>query len=223
MWIYILRQERFYSKYFPKLLDDLEKRKRLRQKKARDEKRRERRIEIEENKKQGKCKYNWAGHNTSWKWFSEKYTKIHLSLTICLHLCVPSDPEVHIGLENLQHFPAFGSPPHNSSPPIQPDFTFAPPSPLSSSPSAGKSSCCFRNLLCHIFTLIVSRRFMAHDERYELSISSTVLDGMRFPSLNGQSPSPIVGSVEDDSHCMSFAQVCMANTHINYWLKLPLS
>ncbi|XP_022612014.1 RING finger protein 10 [Seriola dumerili] len=112
--------------------DDLEKRKRLRQKKARDEKRREKRIEIEENKKQGKY------------------------------------PEVHIGLENLQHFPAFGSPPHNSSPPIQPDFTFAPPSPLSSSPSS---------------------------------------DGMRFPSLNGQSPSPVVGSVEDDSHCMSFAQM----------------
>uniref|UniRef100_A0AAQ6AF28 E3 ubiquitin-protein ligase RNF10 n=1 Tax=Amphiprion ocellaris TaxID=80972 RepID=A0AAQ6AF28_AMPOC len=112
--------------------DDLEKRKRLRQKKARDEKRREKRIEIEENKKQGKY------------------------------------PEVHIGLENLQHFPAFGSPPHNSSPPIQPDFTFAPPSPLSSSPSS---------------------------------------DGMRFPSLNVSSP--IVGSVEDDSHCMSFAQVCM--------------
>uniref|UniRef100_A0AAQ5XPA0 E3 ubiquitin-protein ligase RNF10 n=1 Tax=Amphiprion ocellaris TaxID=80972 RepID=A0AAQ5XPA0_AMPOC len=84
--------------------DDLEKRKRLRQKKARDEKRREKRIEIEENKKQGKY------------------------------------PEVHIGLENLQHFPAFGSPPHNSSPPIQPDFTFAPPSPLSSSPSSGKIS-----------------------------------------------------------------------------------
>uniref|UniRef100_A0A8C9U7G2 E3 ubiquitin-protein ligase RNF10 n=1 Tax=Serinus canaria TaxID=9135 RepID=A0A8C9U7G2_SERCA len=34
--------------------DDLEKRKRLRQKKARDERRRERRIEMEENKKQGK-------------------------------------------------------------------------------------------------------------------------------------------------------------------------
>ncbi|XP_042344319.1 RING finger protein 10 isoform X1 [Plectropomus leopardus] len=112
--------------------DDLEKRKRLRQKKVRDEKRREKRIEIEENKKQGKY------------------------------------PEVHIGLENLQHFPAFGSPPHNSSPPIQPDFTFAPPSPLSCSPSS---------------------------------------DGMRFPSLNGQSSSPVVGSVEDDSHCMSFAQM----------------
>uniref|UniRef100_A0A8C4EWA6 E3 ubiquitin-protein ligase RNF10 n=1 Tax=Dicentrarchus labrax TaxID=13489 RepID=A0A8C4EWA6_DICLA len=84
--------------------DDLEKRKRLRQKKVRDEKRREKRIEIEENKKQGKY------------------------------------PEVHIGLENLQHFPAFGSPPYYSSPPLQPDFTFAPPSPLSCSPSSGKSS-----------------------------------------------------------------------------------
>ncbi|XP_058492748.1 RING finger protein 10 [Solea solea] len=112
--------------------DELEKRKRLRQKKARDEKRREKRIEMEENKKQGKY------------------------------------PEVHIGLENLQHFPAFGSPPHNYSPPVQPDFTFAPPSPLSSSPSS---------------------------------------DGMRFPSLSGQSPPPTVGSVEDDSHCMSFAQM----------------
>lgn len=112
--------------------EDLEKRKRLRQKKVRDEKRREKRIEIEENKKQGKY------------------------------------PEVHIGLENLQHFPAFGSPPYNSSPPVQPDFTFAPPSPLSSSPTS---------------------------------------DGIRFPSLNGQSSSPVVGSVEDDSHCMSFAQM----------------
>uniref|UniRef100_A0A8C9ZS39 E3 ubiquitin-protein ligase RNF10 n=1 Tax=Sander lucioperca TaxID=283035 RepID=A0A8C9ZS39_SANLU len=91
--------------------DDLEKRKRLRQKKVRDEKRREKRIEIEENKKQGKY------------------------------------PEVHIGLENLQHFPAFGSPPHNSSLPMQPDFTFAPSSPLSCSPSSGKSSA-FLSKLC---------------------------------------------------------------------------
>ncbi|KAM6931273.1 LOW QUALITY PROTEIN: E3 ubiquitin-protein ligase RNF10 [Xenentodon cancila] len=110
--------------------DDLEKRKRLRQKKARDEKRREKRIEMEENKKQGKY------------------------------------PEVHIGLENLHHFPAFGSPPYNSSPPTHPEFTFAPPSPLSSSPAS---------------------------------------DGMIFPSLNV--PSLTVGSVEDDSHCMSFAQM----------------
>ncbi|XP_034397468.1 RING finger protein 10 [Cyclopterus lumpus] len=112
--------------------DDLEKRKHLRQKKARDEKRREKRIEIEENKKQGKY------------------------------------PEVHIGLENLYHFPAFGSPPNNSSSFMQPDFIFAPSSPLSSSPSS---------------------------------------DGMRFPNLNGQSSAPIVGIVEDDSHCMSFAQM----------------
>uniref|UniRef100_A0A3B5R061 E3 ubiquitin-protein ligase RNF10 n=1 Tax=Xiphophorus maculatus TaxID=8083 RepID=A0A3B5R061_XIPMA len=110
--------------------DDLEKRRRLRQKKARDEKRREKRIEMEENKKQGKY------------------------------------PEVHIGLENLHHFPAFGSPPHYSSPPIQPDFTLAPSSPLSTSPSS---------------------------------------DGTRFPSLSVSSPT--VGSVEDDSHCMSFAQM----------------
>ncbi|XP_036000477.1 RING finger protein 10 [Fundulus heteroclitus] len=110
--------------------DDLEKRKRLRQKKARDEKRREKRIEIEENRKQGKY------------------------------------PEVHIGLENLHHFPAFGSPPHHSSPPVQPDFTLAPPSPLSSSPCS---------------------------------------DGMRFPGLSESMPA--VGSVEDDCHCMSFAQM----------------
>ncbi|TWW60696.1 RING finger protein 10, partial [Takifugu flavidus] len=76
-------------------------------------------------------------------------------------------PEVHIGLENLQHFPAFGSPPHNSSPPEQPAFTVDPPSPLSSSPS----------------------------------------DGSRFPVLAGQSLAPSVGSMEDDSHCVSFAQM----------------
>ncbi|XP_020326220.1 RING finger protein 10-like [Oncorhynchus kisutch] len=112
--------------------DDLEKRKRLRQKKARDEKRRERRIEMEENKKQGKY------------------------------------PEVHIGLENFQQFPAFGSPLHNGSPPVYPEFLLAPPSFLSSSP---------------------------------------VSDGLMFPSLSGHSPVPSVGSVEDDSNCMSFAQM----------------
>ncbi|XP_061586321.1 RING finger protein 10 [Cololabis saira] len=110
--------------------DDLEKRKRLRQKKARDEKRREKRIEMEENKKQGRY------------------------------------PEVQIGLENLHHFPAFGSPPHNSTLQTQPEFTVSPPSPLSSSPAS---------------------------------------DGMIFPGLNG--PPLTVGSVEDDSHCMSFAQM----------------
>ncbi|XP_038869295.1 RING finger protein 10 [Salvelinus namaycush] len=112
--------------------DDLEKRKRLRQKKARDEKRRERRIEMEENKKQGKY------------------------------------PEVHIGLENLQQFPAFGSPPHNGSPQVYPEFLLAPHSALT---------------------------------------SSAVSDGMMFPSLTGDSPAPSVGCVEDDSHCMSFAQM----------------
>ncbi|KAJ8263279.1 hypothetical protein COCON_G00157360 [Conger conger] len=87
--------------------DDLEKRRRLRQKKARDEKRRERRIEMEENKKQGKY------------------------------------PEVHIGLENLQQFPA----------------------------------------------------------------CSPASEGVMFPCLGGQSQAPTVGSLEEDSHCLSFAQM----------------
>lgn len=112
--------------------DDLEKRKRLRQKKVRDEKRRERRIEMEENRKQGKY------------------------------------PEVHIGLENLQQFPAFGSPPQNCPSLPPPEFLFGPASPLSSSPAS---------------------------------------DGVMFPSLNGNSPCLSVGSVEEDSHCMSFAQM----------------
>lgn len=56
---FLVVAQKFHRLFFSphKLLDDLEKRKRLRQKKARDEKRREKRIEIEENKKQGKCKY----------------------------------------------------------------------------------------------------------------------------------------------------------------------
>uniref|UniRef100_A0A8C2EMY2 E3 ubiquitin-protein ligase RNF10 n=1 Tax=Cyprinus carpio TaxID=7962 RepID=A0A8C2EMY2_CYPCA len=83
--------------------DDLEKRKRLRQKKARDEKRREKRIEIEENRKHGKY------------------------------------PEVHIGLENLQHFPAFGSPPQSGLQVQLPELLLGPPSPLSSSPSSGST------------------------------------------------------------------------------------
>ncbi|XP_031426659.1 RING finger protein 10 isoform X2 [Clupea harengus] len=113
--------------------DDLEKRKRLRQKKVRDEKRRERRIEMEENRKQGKY------------------------------------PEVHIGLENLQQFPAFGSPPNSDScPPAHPEFLLVPSSPLSSSPAS---------------------------------------DGLMFPSLGGHSPVLSVGSMEEDSHCMSFAKM----------------
>ncbi|XP_060787167.1 RING finger protein 10 [Neoarius graeffei] len=78
--------------------DDLERRRRMRQKKARDEKRREKRIEMEENRKQGKY------------------------------------PEVHIGLENLQQFPAFGSPPQHSPPGQNAEFLLGPLSPLSSSP-----------------------------------------------------------------------------------------
>lgn len=114
------------------LSDDLEKRKRLRQKKARDEKRREKRIEMEENRKQGKY------------------------------------PEVHIGLENLQQFPAFGSPQYSPQA-IPPEFLLGPPSPLSSSPSS---------------------------------------DGVMFPNLSEHSPSVSVAtSVEEDSHCMSFAQM----------------
>lgn len=107
------------------LLDELEKRKRLRQKKLREEKRREKRIEIEENKKQGKCKK--AADSTD--------EKLHLrGLVLTCGTLSLTDPEVHIGLENLQHFPAFGGP-SQSSPPVQPDS-----SPLSSSPSAGESS-----------------------------------------------------------------------------------
>uniref|UniRef100_H3C888 E3 ubiquitin-protein ligase RNF10 n=1 Tax=Tetraodon nigroviridis TaxID=99883 RepID=H3C888_TETNG len=80
-----------------------------------------------------------------------------------------SHPEVHIGLENLQHFPAFGSPPGPRCPPAQPDFTVVdPPSPPGSSPSS---------------------------------------DVGRFPLLADQSGSSTVGSMEDDSHCMSFAQM----------------
>ncbi|XP_051509598.1 RING finger protein 10-like isoform X1 [Myxocyprinus asiaticus] len=113
--------------------DDLEKRKRLRQKKVRDEKRREKRIEMEENRKQGKY------------------------------------PEVHIGLENLQQFPAFGSPPQYSPILQPPEFLLGPPSPLSSSPSS---------------------------------------EGIMFPYLSEHSPSLSVASVvEEDSHCMSFAQM----------------
>ncbi|XP_059379946.1 E3 ubiquitin-protein ligase RNF10-like isoform X2 [Carassius carassius] len=107
--------------------DDLEKRKRLRQKKARDEKRREKRIEMEENRKHGRY------------------------------------PEVHIGLENFQHFPAFGSPPQSDSQLQLPELLLGPPSPLSS-PSS---------------------------------------DGVMFPNLIEHS----VASVEEDSHCMSFAQM----------------
>ncbi|XP_015221442.2 E3 ubiquitin-protein ligase RNF10 isoform X1 [Lepisosteus oculatus] len=129
--------------------DDLEKRRRFRQKKARDERRREKRIEIEENKKQGKY------------------------------------PEVHIGLENLQQFPAFGLPPADSSPPVHSEFLLPPPSPLSSSPTS---------------------------------------DGVSpvFPSLRGHSPPACVGSLEDDSHCPSFAQMLRdGKARAESWPKVP--
>uniref|UniRef100_A0A8C1U5N8 E3 ubiquitin-protein ligase RNF10 n=1 Tax=Cyprinus carpio TaxID=7962 RepID=A0A8C1U5N8_CYPCA len=136
--------------------DDLEKRKRLRQKKARDEKRREKRIEIEENRKHGKY------------------------------------PEVHIGLENLQHFPAFGSPPQSGSQMQLPEFLLGPPSPLSGSPSSGNTHPLLPwpsvvSLLC-LLPVFIS-------------------DGVMFPHLSEHSPSLSVASVEEDSHCMSFAQM----------------
>ncbi|XP_048856291.1 RING finger protein 10 isoform X1 [Brienomyrus brachyistius] len=113
--------------------DELEKRRRMRQKKAREEKRRERRIEMEENKKQGKY------------------------------------PEVHIGLENLQQFPAFGSPFQSGDPVLPADLSLGPSaSPLSGSPAS---------------------------------------DGVMFPSLSGSSPALSISSVDDDSHCLSFAQM----------------
>ncbi|KAK3540738.1 hypothetical protein QTP70_034789 [Hemibagrus guttatus] len=127
--------------------DDLERRRRTRQKKARDEKRREKRIEIEENRKQGKY------------------------------------PEVHIGLENLQHFPAFGSPPHHSPPGQNPEFHLGPSPPLSSSP---------------------------------------VPDVAMFPSLNGNAPSFSVGSVEEESPCMSFAQMLRdGKARVDVWPRPP--
>ena len=56
-----------------------------------------------------------------------------------LTLRTPADPEVHIGLENLQQFPVFGSPPQNSSPMGQLDFMLSPPSPLRCTPESGES------------------------------------------------------------------------------------
>ncbi|XP_053360165.1 RING finger protein 10 [Clarias gariepinus] len=127
--------------------DDLERRRRARQKKARDEKRREKRIEMEENRKQGKY------------------------------------PEVHIGLENLQQFPAFGPTPQYSPSGQNPEFLLGPPSPLSSSPAS---------------------------------------DTAMFPSLSGSSPSFSVGSVEEDSPCMSFAQMLRdGKARADVWPKLP--
>lgn len=112
-----------------------------------------------------------------------------------------ADPEVHIGLENLQHFPAFGSPPHHSCPPAQPDFTVDPPSPLGSSPASGELSA---------WPQLGWWSYLRSPPSPPVSVSvpvSCFLAGVIFPVLAGQSLSPPVGSTEDDSHCMSFAQV----------------
>lgn len=105
-----------------------------------------------------------------------------------------SDPDMHIGLENLQHFPAFGSPPHSGSQMQLPEFLLGPPSPLSSSPSSGNilSLLPWPSVLC-LFCLF----------------PAFISDGVMFPSLSEHSPSLSVASVEEDSHCMSFAQVCL--------------
>lgn len=105
---------------------------------------------------------------------------------------VSSDPEVHIGLENLQHFPAFGSPPQSGSQMQLPEFLLGPLSPLSGSPSSGNTQPLLPwpsvvSLLC------LSPVFIS--------------DGVMFPNLSEHSPSLSVASVEEDSHCMSFAQV----------------
>ncbi|KAK1160040.1 RING finger protein 10-like isoform X1 [Acipenser oxyrinchus oxyrinchus] len=120
--------------------DDLEKRRHFRQKKAREERRRERRIEMEENQKQGRY------------------------------------PEVHIGLENLQHFPAFGSPPADAAVPL--------------------------GLSLHSESLSL---LSSHAALSSSPASDTV--SVVFPCLGGPSPPPCVGSLEDDSHCLSFAQM----------------
>lgn len=124
---------------------------------------------------------------------------------------------MHIGLENLQHFPAFGSPPHNNSFLMQPDFSFAPPSPLSTSPSSGKSVSFLCSVLFRAIHVTSGCLWPMFQQYCELNIPFVVLDGMRFPSLNGQSSSPVVGSLEDDSNCMSFAQVCIENIQIPSW------
>uniref|UniRef100_A0A3B3VKN9 E3 ubiquitin-protein ligase RNF10 n=1 Tax=Poecilia latipinna TaxID=48699 RepID=A0A3B3VKN9_9TELE len=108
--------------------DDLEKRRRLRQKKARDEKRREKRIEMEENKKQGKCKRSHF-----------KLVELSVRFQVDVSFC-----------------------------PVRSRGTYWTGEP-SSFPSI---------------------RLPAP---------------LHFPSLSVSSPT--VGSVEDDSHCMSFAQM----------------
>uniref|UniRef100_UPI00398F2EB0 E3 ubiquitin-protein ligase RNF10 isoform X1 n=1 Tax=Pristiophorus japonicus TaxID=55135 RepID=UPI00398F2EB0 len=126
--------------------DDLDRRRCLRLKKARDERRRERRIEMEENEKQGKY------------------------------------PEVHIGLENFQQFPAFGSSPKSAPFIAYPTSPDADPLP---------SSCLSVNT-----TLSSSPNSLA-----ESTLNPSA------PAFSPGSPSPCVGSLEDDVHFPSFAQM----------------
>lgn len=117
-----------------------------------------------------------------------------VGLIIDFVLC-SSDPEVHIGLENLQHFPAFGSPPQSSSQMQLPEFLLGPPSPLSSSPSGNTrpllQSPSVVSLLC-LHPVFIS-------------------DGVMFPTLSEHSPSLSVVGVEEETPCMSFAQVCLSS------------
>uniref|UniRef100_A0A8C5LZY4 Ring finger protein 10 n=1 Tax=Leptobrachium leishanense TaxID=445787 RepID=A0A8C5LZY4_9ANUR len=88
--------------------DEVEKRKRLRQRKARDERRREKRIEIEENRKQGKCKFLCIP-----SWILHPVMQILQAFELYEHnpiiWALFTDPEVHIALENLLQFPAVSS------------------------------------------------------------------------------------------------------------------
>lgn len=63
-----------------------------------------------------------------------------------------------------------------------------------------------RNTRCSI--LVPALVFSCHDISM-VAVLVCLLDGSSFPLLNGPCPSPPVGSLEDDSHCMSFAQVCI--------------
>ena len=76
-----------------------------------------------------------------------------------------SDPEVHIGLENLQQFPAFGLPPSNYGEPVYPEFLVAPPSPLSSSPASGETCSSAPPIqLTHFHNQVIVSEGLAADE-----------------------------------------------------------
>uniref|UniRef100_A0AAX7UK58 E3 ubiquitin-protein ligase RNF10 n=1 Tax=Astatotilapia calliptera TaxID=8154 RepID=A0AAX7UK58_ASTCA len=122
--------------------DDLEKRKRLRQKKARDEKRREKRIEIEENKKQGKCKCI-----LDWRTFSiSQHSALHLttaaprsSLTSPLRLLRPSAAALPLVRSPLPSMLRDGKARADAGPRITPkkDKLLAPPAADSDGESDG--------------------------------------------------------------------------------------